>query len=190
MPRRRKLEFTRPWPPLETARLILRPFRAEDLNDLHAYVSDPKVCRFMTWGPNTPEESRKFLDGKLEQQTQWPRASVSVAAELRAERRVIGTVELKIVDTEHWTAEFGYAFASRWWNQGFGEEAARALIDHGFSALGVRRTIATCDMRNKGSWRVMEKLGMRREGAFLKDVPGRRGWRDSYLYAVLRDEWG
>ena len=175
--------------PLTTPRLILREFREQDFDDIHHYGSQPDVVRFMIWGPNTEEETREFLDRKLAKQAARPRADVSVAAELIAKGRVMGALELRILDPASRTGEFGYCFGREHWNQGYATEAAGALIRVGFETLGLRRITANCDQRNTGSWRVMEKLGMRREGAFRQDVRARRGWRDSYLYAVLASEW-
>jgi len=189
MTRRKRFETPNPWPPLTTPRLILREFREDDLGDLHAYGSDPEVTRFMTWGPNTPGESRQFLDRKLTEQAVWPRPGVSLAAELIAERSVIGALELRLVDAVHRTAELGYSFARAHWGHGYGAEAAGALIRHGFETLGLHRIVATCDIRNTGSWRVMEKLGMRREALLRKDKRVRRRWRDTYLYAILASDW-
>jgi len=177
------------WRPLRTERLILREFREADMDDIHAYGSDPEVCRFMLWGPNTPEDSRDFLDRTLAAQKTRPRDSFNIAVELADQGRLLGSVEVRLVDRSSRAGEIGYTFARPAWGQGFTTEAARAMLRHGFERLRLRRIVATCDTRNKGSWRVMEKLGMRREGEFRQDVKTLRGWRDSYLYALLAREW-
>ena len=184
-----KTPLKRPWLPLTTPRLVLREFREADLADIHRYGSDPMVSRFMTWGPNTEDETREFLDRKLAEQTVWPRAEVSMAAEIIATGRVMGALSLRFGRGESRTAEFGYSLGREHWGQGYATEAAGALIRHGFETLGLRRVVANCNVRNIGSWRVMEKLGMRREALFLKDVRARRGWRDSYHYGLLAAEW-
>ena len=190
MPRRPKFERLKPWLPLRTERLILREFRADDFGAVHAYGSDAEVARFMVWGPNTPEETRAFLDRVLEQQGQWPRPSVNTALELADSGRLIGSAELRVVHSENLHGEFGYCFHRDAWGQGYGPEAAAALIRQGFDEMGLHRITATCDVRNRKSWRVMEKLGMRREAVFRKDVRVKRRWRDTYLYAILKAEWG
>ena len=189
MPRRPKFERLKPWLPLETPRLILREFRESDFDAVHAYGSDPEVARFMVWGPNTPEETRAFLDRALEDLRHWPRPSVNAAVVLADSGRLIGSAELRVKDPENLTGEFGYCFHRDAWGQGYGPEAALALIRQGFDEMGLHRITATCDVRNRKSWRVMEKLGMRREATFRKDVRVKRRWRDTYLYAMLREEW-
>ena len=84
---------------------------------------------------------------------------------------------------------FGYCYNRAYWGQGYGTEAARAMAQVAFTRLGHHRIWATCDARNHGSYRIMQNIGMRREGHLLKDVKARDGWRDSYLYAILAEEW-
>ena len=189
MPKRPKFERLKPWLPLSTPRLILREFREDDSGAVHAYGADPEVARFMVWGPNTQGETRAFMDRVLEEQTRWPRQSVNTAVEIAESGRLIGSAELRVKDPENLTGEFGYTLAREAWGQGYGPEAASALIRQGFEDLGLHRIVATCDVRNRKSWRVMEKLGMRREALFKKDVRVKRRWRDTYLYAILAAEW-
>ncbi|HWA63395.1 MAG TPA: GNAT family protein [Caulobacteraceae bacterium] len=177
------------WLPLETPRLILRDVRETDFDDIHAYATDPEVVRYMFWGPNTPEVTRKVLDGWLKDQRRWPRKVVNMAAEHRADGRMIGAVRFAVIDAKTGTCDFGYSFHRAYWNQGLATEAAGAVVDLAFGRLGLRRVFATCDARNTGSWRVMEKLGMRREACFRQDTRAQDGWRDTYLYALLADEW-
>ena len=189
MPKTFKYQRLKPWLPLTTPRLILREFREGDLDAIHAYGADPEVSRFMVWGPNTPEDTRAFLDRVLDAQAVWPRPAVAAAVELAATGRLIGAVELRVIDAENRGGEFGYTFARDAWGQGYGPEAASALLRQGFEALGLHRIRATCDVRNRKSWRAMEKLGLRREARFRKDVRVKGRWRDTYLYAMLKEEW-
>jgi RimJ/RimL family protein N-acetyltransferase len=178
-----------PWPPARTPRLLLREFRETDFEDVHAYGADPEVSRFMVWGPNTLEDSRAFLDRTLANQAASPRTSFNAAVEFVEEARVIGAIELRIKSEPDRTAELGYTFGRAYWGRGLGVEAARAMLGHAFEAWRLHRVIAACDVRNRRSWRVMEKLGMRREASFRKDALVRGRWRDSYLYALLAREW-
>jgi len=177
------------WFPIETDRLVLREFRAADEADIHAYASDPEVVRLMIWGPNSPEATKVHLVGVLKAQEQWPRADVGLAIERKTDHRVIGSISLRIKDELNRTADIGYVLNRACWGQGYMLEAARAVLDAAFRQLGLHRVWATCDPRNRASYRVMEKLGMRREAHFRKDVLEKGEWRDSYLYAILAEEW-
>lgn len=176
-----------PWPPIETERLILREARASDFDDIHAYATDPDTIRYMLWGPNTPEITREVLDRWLARQAEQPRQEIDLLVELKATGRVIGLISIHNAATDH--AAIGYCYHSDYWRQGYGTEAARAMAALAFGELGLHRLWAECDVRNHGSYGVMEKLGMRREGVLRKNVRARDGWRDSYLYAILAEEF-
>jgi [ribosomal protein S5]-alanine N-acetyltransferase len=176
------------WFPIRTSRLLLRPFTEHDESDVHEYGSDAVVSQHADWGPNTAAQTHDRIEGYLEEQMRWPRDEVSLAVELRTERKVIGTVRLKIQDERTRTADLGFVFHRRYWNQGYATEATSAVLRVAFTTLGLHRVWATCDTRNVGSWRVMEKVGMRREAEFRRDAFQKGQWRDSYLYAMLEDD--
>jgi RimJ/RimL family protein N-acetyltransferase len=182
-------EDLKPWFPIRTERLLLREFTQEDFDDVHAYAIDPDVVRYMDWGPNTLEETQAALDRWDAAQARWPRPDVNLAIQHLADNRVIGSIRLGVNDEATRTGDVGYSLASAYWRQGLGTEAARAMVGAGFEVLGLRRIWAECDVRNAGSYGIMEKLGMRREAHFRQDKLARDGWRDSYLYAILAEEW-
>jgi RimJ/RimL family protein N-acetyltransferase len=178
-----------PWFPLDTERLLLRDFRLEDEAGIYEYASDPEVVRFADWVPSGISTVRANLHRRLEDQEIWPRDSIEVAVELRSDTYLIGIMRITILDRANRTADFGYTFNRRYWNNGYATEGIRTLLHLAFSRLNLHRVWATCDVRNHASYRVMEKLGMRREALFKKDVLQKGEWRDSYLYAVLSEEW-
>lgn len=174
--------------PIRTPRLLLREFRLEDADDVHVYATDDATIRFMDWGPNTRQQTEEFLALHVTEQQEWPRNGLSYAVELIEEAKVIGSVRLGLLD--HRTADFGYTLGSPYWRRGYGYEAARAIVQLAFERFDLHRVWATCDVRNQGSFAIMEKLGMRREGVLRQNQPARGGgWRDTYLYALLAQEW-
>lgn len=177
------------WFPIETERLRLRELRADDENDIHEYASDPEVVRLMIWGPNTRDLTREFLDRSLQAQTQWPRPEVGLAIELKSERHLIGSIGLRLKDEANRTADIGYVLNRKYWGRGYMTESARAILEVAFKHLKLHRVWATCDTRNRASYRVMERLGLRREGLFVKNAMEKGEWRDTYLYAILAEEW-
>lgn len=177
------------WFPVETKRLLLREYVLADEADVHEYAGDPLVSRYDTWGPNTPDDTHEHLNRRMAEQREWPRDDVTLVAQLRREGKVVGSVRLWTVDEANRTAEIGYTFNRRYWNNGYATEAASAFLECAFRTLKMRRVIATCDTRNVGSRRVMKKIGMRREGRFLRDKLQKGEWRDTFLYAILADEW-
>ena len=150
---------------------------------------DPEVVRFADWGPCDISTVRANLHRRLEEQKNWPRDNIQAAVELRSDASLMGIMRITVLDHVNRTADFGYTFNRRYWNNGYATEGTRALLELAFSRLNLHRVWATCDVRNHTSYRVMEKLGMRREALFKRDVLQRGEWRDSYLYAVLAEEW-
>jgi [ribosomal protein S5]-alanine N-acetyltransferase len=177
------------WFPIETERLVLRELRADDENAIHEYASDPEAVRLMIWGPNSREDTQEFLARVLRAQTEWPRGDVGLAIELKSELRMIGSIGLRIKDEAQRTADMGYVLNRKYWGHGYMTESARAILNVAFNRLKLHRVWATCHAQNRASYRVMEKLGMRREALFRKSAFEKGAWRDTYLYAILAEEW-
>ncbi|WP_309645070.1 GNAT family protein [Phenylobacterium sp.] len=173
--------------PIRTRRLILRDICADDYDDVHEYATDEAVARFMDWGPNTPEQTRDVIARWLAQQAEIVRLTMNLAIEHADQGKVIGSIRLSYQGGR--TADLGYSLHSAYWRQGYMTEAAEALLELGFGTFGLRRIWASCDVRNVGSYGVMEKLGMRREGTLREDIEVKGRWRDTHLYAVLAQEW-
>jgi ribosomal-protein-alanine N-acetyltransferase len=176
---------------IRTPRLILREYAETDFKGVHAFSQDPETVRFMTWGPNTPEDTRAFIQLAISQQAVEPRRNYHFVVALQQNDQIIGGCGIHIRRPDHQGAEIGYCYNRRFWGQGYATEATAALLRFGFMNLGLHRIIATCDPRNRGSERVMQKNGMRKEAHFIQELwNARRGeWRDSLLYAILENEW-
>lgn len=181
--------------PIETPRLLLRDFVSRDLESVHAYSAMEEVARFLVWGPNTLLQSKQTIRGFLDDQKLKPRVNFDLAIVRKGTgrrgdgARLIGGIGLKLTDWENRTGDLGYILHPDYWGQGYALEAARALAYSGFRDFGLQRLTATCDQRNKASARVMEKLGMRREGAFRQSKYIQGEWRDEFLYAILAEEF-
>jgi ribosomal-protein-alanine N-acetyltransferase len=172
---------------LKTERLVLREFTMDDYEAAHAYASDPRVVEYMSFGPNTPEDTRSFLERAIEKRRQRPRTGYTLALTIGGE--LIGGCGLTVTDAKLGEGEIGYCMRPEFWGRGIGTEAAGALIGFGFKELDLYRIIAKCDPMNVASWRVMEKNGMRREGRLRENVVIRGERRDSLLYSILKHEY-
>lgn len=168
----------------ETERLILRRYKAEDLQDLLEYLSDEEVVRYEPIKPLDLDQTKKDLAWRMGTEEM-------VAVELKSSRKMIGNVYLGKRDFE--ALELGYAFNRAYWGQGYAAESCRALIRLAFSK-GVHRIFAECDPDNPNSWQLLEALGFRREAHmrknvyFWKDEAGAPIWKDTYVYAKLNEE--
>jgi len=174
---------------LETRRLVLRELKPTDLAAVHAWAADPEVVRYEPWGPNTPEQTAEYLKRSAAARAEEPRSVFELGFVLKEAGSLIGAGGLRIRSAEHLEADIGYTLRRDAWGRGYATEAAGALVELGLR-LGMHRIWATCHVDNVRSARVLEKLGMRREGRLRENVHQREGWRDSYLYAVLAGDPG
>ena len=172
---------------IETDRIVLREFTQEDFGALHEGASNINVVRYMTWGPNTEDDSRRFIQYALQTQIVRPRVVYQFAITL--DEKVIGGCDFNINSTEHAEGEIGYLLNEPYWGNGYATEVARALIKYGFEEHGMHRIIAKCDARNEASSHVMEKCGMKREAYLREHRKTRDGRRDTLIYSILRREW-
>jgi ribosomal-protein-alanine N-acetyltransferase len=96
------------------------------------------------------------------------------------------------IDKRHQIAEMGYAIARKHWGNGYATEAARAVVDWAFETFCVAKVSSEANVDNKRSWRVMERIGMTREGVLRSEAPDGRDpnkRQDVAYYGILREEW-
>jgi RimJ/RimL family protein N-acetyltransferase len=149
---------------LETPRLLLRPFAAEDAPAAHEVYSDPEVMRYVATGP-LPDvaTTRRLLQDYATHQQAWGYSFWAVVE--RESGRLIGDAGL--YRTPVGEVELGYTLGRAWWGRGYATEAAGAWLETAFSRLGIREVVALAEPANAASLRVLEKLGMRRDGERL-----------------------
>jgi RimJ/RimL family protein N-acetyltransferase len=168
--------------------VVLREYRGEDWRAVHQYATDPEVCRFMSWGPNTEQESRDHVIGSMEAAAERPRRKFNLLVALKATGEVIGGTGLVVDNPRNREGWIGYCFAREHWGRGYATETARLLVRFGFEELGLHRIFATCDVQNTASARVLEKAGMTLEGRRRSHVFIKGHWRDSFFYAILEND--
>jgi RimJ/RimL family protein N-acetyltransferase len=181
----------RPDWPLETERLVLRPFEEGDLDALHKVHSDEEVARYLYNEPTRSlEETRELLGRKmagvqLTAEGQW----ISAAVIARESRQFVGDVALHWVSEQHKTGELGFIFDPEHQGRGYATEAARAFLALAFEGLNLHRVIGRAEARNVASARVLEKLGMRREAHLVENEWVKGEWQSELVYAILEHEW-
>lgn len=171
---------------IETDRLKLRPYSLGDIEDVLSYASDPEWARFL--GPVPQPYTRADAEGFLANQLSQDRTKrASWAIEYAGS--AVGGVNITL-DLENRVGTIGYSMARRLWGKGLSTEAAGAVIDASFTNCpDLNRIQATTDERNVGSLRVMEKLGMVREGVLRQDQFVRGKYRNTVWCGLLRCEW-
>jgi RimJ/RimL family protein N-acetyltransferase len=173
--------------PLETERLVLRPYTGGDLENLHAVYSQPDVARWLYYEALTLEQSREKLARKIADCELTEEHGLSAAVQLR-DGTYVGDAVLFDFSAEHKTIELGFSFDPRHQGKGYATEAARALLDWAF-AQGLHRVIGRLEPRNTPSARVLEKLGMRLEGHLVENEWVKGEWQSELVYAILEREW-
>lgn len=174
---------------LTSEHLLLREFKDDDWESVHTYACDPEVVKYMTWGPNTSDNTRNFILRAIAYQQEQPRIHFELAITLREEGHLIGGCGIRVSSPELREGNIGYCLNRNYWSKGYATEAARELLRFGFEALSLHRIYATCDPENFASRRVLEKIGMTLEGHLRENLLMRGEWRDSLIYAILAREW-
>jgi RimJ/RimL family protein N-acetyltransferase len=177
--------FTR----IESERLILRRFEDSDLASFVAYRNDPEVARYHSWDSFDEQEARSFIREMGSVQPGEPGEWFQFAIELKEAEVLIGDCALQVDGQEPYRAEIGFTLSREHQGKGFASEAVSRLLDYAFDTLGLHRIEAIADCRNKPSWALLERIGLRREGHFLESIWFKGEWSDEYLYAILKDEW-
>lgn len=177
--------------PIQTERLSLRPYTPDDLDAVWAFEQLPEVQQWLGWGPHTSEELRAAMESE---------SSNTTHVMVRTGSAIIG--HIMIMPRDSWAqadiaehakgleVELGWFFDPAHGHHGYATEAATAVVQLCFDQPKVRRIRAGCIADNSASWRLMERLGMRREehsraNALLRDGT----WHDNLNYAILRGEW-
>jgi RimJ/RimL family protein N-acetyltransferase len=175
-------------PVLRTERLILRPFALSDAADIQRLAGEWEIA------DTTLNISHPYEDGMAEEwiATHKPRFEegklCNFAITLRDSGDLVGAMGLVITRRfDH--AELGYWTGKPYWGKGYCTEAARAVIDYGFTHLDLHRIHASHMTRNPASGRVMENIGMKREGVLRGHVKKWDKYEDLVVYAILRHEW-
>ena len=172
---------------LETARLVIRPLDDRDADAWIAMLSDPEVARFLPRGPApTMETFERAIETRHAMEREIGCAMWAIDDATTA--RFIGQCGIrpaKSMDKDAGSEiDLAYHFARAFWNKGYATEAATAVLAHGLGTLGLDSIMAVVVPDNVGSWRVMEKVGMRYEG--LADYYGLKGLKK---YVAEREWW-
>lgn len=174
---------------IETARLVLRDVRADDLDAMHAFRSDPRYLEFYDASEGTREGSQRLVDLFLGYQRETPRHRFQLAITLPPSDVLVGDVGIRRLADSETEAELGYELHPDLWGHGYATEAASAMLDFAFGELRLARVSSWCVAENERSARVLLRLGFteeeRRAGAEF--MQGR--WWDARCFGLSRDAW-
>lgn len=175
-------------PTLDAPRVRLRWLTEADVDALYAVFSDRQMMRYwsspaMTERKEAEDYLRRIHEGFAGKTLfQW-------GAELKQERRIIGTCTLFHIDPANAKAELGYCLGSAYWGKGHMSEALTALLDFAFTTLKLRRLEADVDPRNENSLRLLDKLGFHREGLLRERWNVAGEIQDTVFCGLLAKDW-
>jgi RimJ/RimL family protein N-acetyltransferase len=176
--------------PIETERLLLRPYGPVDFDALLAIESRADVHRYLYSEPRSADEVRAILERKIGETALADEGdTIAVAVCVRATGAMAGGCILHWTSREHGLGEIGFVLHPDHHGRGYAAEAARPLLEFGFAEVGLHRIIARLEARNAASARVLEKLGMRREALLIENERVKGEWQSELDYAMLDREW-
>ncbi len=180
----------RPAWPIATARLELRPFEVDDLDEMAVIHSDPTTARYLYHDVRDRDAVEALLDTKIHgAQIAAVDDWVSAAVVSRDSGALVADVSLCWRSEEHRQAEIGFITHPAHRGNGYAAEAARPLIDFAFATVGCHRVFGRLDARNTASARVLEKLGLRHEAHLIDNERVKGEWTSESIYAVLARDW-
>jgi len=175
--------------PITTRRLLIREYTAEDAGAVFGYVKDPIYWQYQRSEAPSEEQIKTLIEWVVREQAASPRLLYFMAVARRDTGEIIGEAVLKITNLMDRQGDLGFGVAPKFWKQGYGTEIGQAILDAAFAHFRLHRVAGLCSPDNKGSIRVMQKLGMAREG-LLRDVHfGRGKWWSSLVYGILEGEY-
>jgi [ribosomal protein S5]-alanine N-acetyltransferase len=174
---------------IQTDRLRMRDFEADDIEHVRTLSRNENVMRYLMVWLDTEEQIQTFFNEGMNTAGNDNRTLYLLSVEIKETCAYAGIALIEIDEHSRSSAEIGYILLEEYWGKGFATEIARVLTQYGFSELKMHRVYAKCDALNKASANVLEKIGMTYEGSLRQHVWLRDHWRTSKLYGMLEEEF-
>lgn len=171
---------------LETERLILRNYKSEDLTDIYAYFGNEEVAKHEDFYPMSKEEVIELIND-------WKDKNSRLVAELKDGHTVIGSIGYFVDEDGDYSIDFD--FNPTYSKKGYATEAGEKLLNYLFNTLNVKKVFGDCDIRNKNSWKLLERLGFEKisqidNESYKDDEAGNPILISIYLYCLKRNSSG
>lgn len=180
-------DWQRALPVLRGTHVVLRELRASDAQSLFAMLTAEEVARFISPPPTTVEGFEQFIAWTQRQRRAGTYACYAVT--LRGHDTAIGIFQLRQLDADFRTAEWGFAIGSAFWGTGVFQEGADLVLEFAFDTIGVSRLEARASVQNGRGNGALRKIGAVREAILRKSFLRNGELVDQLLYAILEDEW-
>ncbi|GAA5087562.1 GNAT family protein [Chryseobacterium ginsengisoli] len=173
---------------LFTERLLLRNITIDDKQAIFDYRSDAEANKFQSWIPETLEDVESFIrrnNNEFNQPESWYQVLITD----KETKSVIGDIGIHFFGSENLQVELGITLNKFYHGKGYASEALKGIIDFLFNDLNKHRIMASIDPDNIDSLKLMERIGLRKEGHFVKSLYWKNNWVDDVIYAILQEEW-
>ena len=175
-------------PEIKTERLMLRALTLTDAPAMYSYRSDPEVMRHQAWHPANEKEIQAFIRKNRRLKFNTANTWVQLGIYLKPTNELIGDIGIHFLPLDNWQVEIGFTISPKYQGKGFATEAVKQLLNYLFNNLRKHRVIASVDPENAASIRLLERVGMRKEGHFIKSIWNGKGWADDITYAILEED--
>lgn len=174
---------------LESQRLKLIELTEDDIKNIHQLHSYPEVDEFNTLGiPEDISVTKEMIDNIIKEEALNPRKSYHWKIIIKETNEFIGAAGLFLSNDKFKLGEIYYKLMPSRWGRGYATEVAKTLVKNGFEIFGLHKVEAGVATENIMSVKVLEKIGMTREGLRRKILPIRGEWKDNYHYAIVEDD--
>ncbi len=175
-------------PQFSTERLFLTPLVPGDALELFGYRSDPEVCRYQSWVPESLADARRFIEALQPIAFDTPGTWFQFGIRLRDRRVLIGDLGVRFPADAPWQSEIGFTLAPSHWGFGLATEAVNGMLDYLFVSIRKHKVFASVDPENISSIKLLKRVGMRQEAHFRKSLWFKGGWADDVVFAILDSE--
>jgi ribosomal-protein-alanine N-acetyltransferase len=174
---------------LKSERIELRLLELSDLKSIHSLHSLPETDEFNALGiPKNIDETKSIIEPWIAENNVSEIKNYTFAIQQNDNEKFIGVLGLKLWSKKHRRGEIWYKIHSDYWRKGFATESVNLILDYGFNTLKLHRIQAGCAVDNIGSIKVLEKVGMIKEGRGRKLLPLKSGWSDNFEYSILETD--
>jgi ribosomal-protein-alanine N-acetyltransferase len=172
---------------LQGRHVILRDFRANDVDDVLSIVGDNTVTVWLSFDSRNRVDTERMLTAAIDGAKSVPRTEYHLGITLPPAGRVIGLIRLALGGVK--AAKLGYAINADYWGRGHATDAIETILRFAFTNLDLHRITAAIGPDNAPSQHIVKKLGFSYEGRLRDHVFTNRAWRDSLLFSLLSHEW-
>lgn len=174
---------------LESERILLRNINITDLDDFLYYRSNPEVATYQGWEPFNKEDAATYINIYKDNVPGIPGDWCLFAIIHKDDNKLIGDCSIRLNKDEPRIAEVGCSLSPDYQGRGMAKETVSLVMDYAFNELNVHRFVGITDAKNEASLKLMERLGMRKEGHFIQNIWFKGAWGDECSYAILKEEW-